>query len=169
MFLSTLFYYLWITGHKFHCFSNSSEHLREQLGGSSYFIWLDTIVVWFNFFHIFYAFTFILQDTLTLYSYSFLTDLSSQFWKQKIYTKTKISARQQKGVLDFVMFCVMKAIVCTFIFLFSIFLQLLNCRNQSSLCSRQDIDQRCWVCLIYDLTSWSMITWFLFIRSFNSS
>ena len=62
--------------------------------------------------------------------------------------------RQRNPVLVFLLFCVMKEILCTCNFTVSMFLRLLNFRNQLVLYGSQDIEWMGWEWLICNLTLW---------------
>ena len=70
MFHVTRFFCLFILGHKLHRFVDSFHYCREQRGKCNRHIWLIKIFLQCDWFHIFYALTFILQDTLTVYTWS---------------------------------------------------------------------------------------------------
>ena len=152
--LSLLFYYLCIAGHNIYCFVDSIDHNREQRGKSSRLFWMNTIFLRFNSFHIFDALIFILQETPTLFSYYFTPDFSIQFGNHKIYIETKVRDRQQKTVLEFVLFWVVKHILCICNVLVSICLWVLNWCTQLDLTGSQYIERRYLLWLIFDPTSW---------------
>ena len=71
MFRVTICYRLCIVGHKLHRFVNLFHHCCEQQGKCSHIIWLVAIFLQFDWFRIFDAPTYILQDTLTLFHLQF--------------------------------------------------------------------------------------------------
>ena len=78
-------------------------------------------------------------------------------WDPKNYTETKFRDTQRKPVLVFVLFCVVKEILCTCYPLGSISFRLLDCHAQSVSSGSLYIEWRRWVWLISDLTLWIRI------------
>ena len=62
------------------CFVYSFHHFPDQQARCSRLIWLNIIFPWFNWFRIFYSIAFILQDTLTFFSFSILSHSCYSFY-----------------------------------------------------------------------------------------
>ena len=72
-FIPWLFYRLCFVGHNLHSFIDSFHNRREQQGKCSHLIGLNTIFLQFDWINILDVLKFILQDTLTLFSFSMLS------------------------------------------------------------------------------------------------
>ena len=115
--------------------------------------WLNTIFVWFESLHIFNEITLILHHSHSLFSYSIIYILKS-IWDPQSYIETKVREKQWKPVLLFVLFYVVKEILCNSYPLVSIHLRLLNCCTQLESYGCLDIQWRFWLWLICDINLW---------------